>query len=78
MCISLHKEVKLMPTNLSIDTQLLNDALQIGGLRTKKDTVNLALQEFIKKREATEIIALFGEIKYDEDYNYKKMRQRSL
>ena len=65
-----------MSTNLSIDTQLLNDALKIGGLKTKKDTVNLALQEFIKRRKATEILNLFGKIEYDEDYNYKEMRHR--
>ena len=65
-----------MATNLSIDTQLLEDALKIGGLKTKKDTVNLALQEFIKKRKAADILTLFGKIEYDEDYNYKKGRRR--
>ena len=61
-------------TNLSIDTQLLNDALKISGLKTKKDTVNLALREFIKKRKASEILELFGTIEYDEDYDYKEAR----
>ena len=61
-------------TNLSIDTQLLNDALKISGLKTKKDTVNLALREFIKKHKASEILELFGTIEYDEDYDYKKER----
>jgi len=63
-------------TNLSIDTQLLNDALKISGLKTKKDTVNLALREFIKKRKTSEILELFGTIKYDEDYDYKEARYR--
>ena len=66
-----------MATNLSIDMQLLNDALKISGLKTKKDTVNLALQEFIKRRETAEIITLFGKVEYDKDYNYKKMRHRN-
>ena len=63
-------------TNLSVDVQLLNDALKIGGLKTKKDTVNLALQEFIKRRQTAEIIELFGTIEYDKDYDYKKARIR--
>ena len=67
-----------MATNLSIDTQLLNDALEIGGLKTKKDTVNLALQEFISKRKAADILSLFGTVVYDEDYDYKEARQRSV
>ena len=67
-----------MPTNLSIDNQLLSDALKIGGLKTKKDTVNLALDEFIKRRQAADILSLFGAIEYDEDYDYKKARQRGV
>ena len=64
-----------MVTNLSIDTQLLNDALKIGGLETEKDTVILALEEFIKKRKAADILSLFGTVVYDEDYDYKEARQ---
>jgi len=63
-------------TNLSIDARLLDDALKIGGLKTKKDTVNLALEEFIKRRKQTEIISLFGMVEYNEDYDYKRARRR--
>ena len=66
-----------MATNLSIDSELLEDALQIGKLKTKKDTVNVALAEFIKKRKASEIISLFGTVEYDADYDYKKARIRN-
>ena len=65
-----------MATNLFIDTQLLDDALKIGGLKTEKDTVNLALEEFILRRKQMEIISLFGTVEYDEDYDYKKARHR--
>ena len=67
-----------MATNLSIDTHLLDDALRIGRLKTKKDTVNLALEEFIKRRKAAEILTLFGKIEYDADYDYKEARRRGL
>lgn len=36
-----------MPTNLSIDDDLLNEARVLGGHRTKKDTVNEALREYV-------------------------------
>jgi Arc/MetJ family transcription regulator len=65
-----------MATNLAIDEQLLNNALEIGGLRTKKDTVNTALEEFIQRRKAEDVINLFGQIEFDENYDYKKMRSR--
>ena len=65
-----------MATNLAIDDNLLNKALEVGGFRSKKDTVNAALEEFIRRRKAEDIITLFGTIEYNKDYDYKKMRTR--
>lgn len=63
-----------MASNLSIDPNLLNEALTVGGLRTKKDTVNQALKEFIERRKQRQLIELFGELPGDDDYDYKKGR----
>ncbi len=65
-----------MATNLAINDDLLNKALEVGGFRSKKDTVNAALEEFIRRRKAEDIINLFGKIDYVEGYDYKKMRTR--
>jgi Arc/MetJ family transcription regulator len=65
-----------MATNLAINDQLLTNALEIGGFRTKKDTVNAALEEFIQRRKVQEVINLFGKIEFDENYDHKKMRTR--
>jgi hypothetical protein len=48
--------------------------VEIGGLKTKKDTVNAALKEFVERRKQKKIIALFGSMPNDEDYDYKKAR----
>ena len=66
----------VMATNLSIDTNLLETALKTGGLRTKRDTVNLALKEFIQRRKNADILSLFGTVEYDVDNNYKETRRR--
>jgi hypothetical protein len=63
-------------TNLGIDENLLAEAQQAGGLRTKKDTVNEALKEYILRRKQSEIVGLFGTIPYSKDYDYKKHRIR--
>ena len=63
-----------MATNLAIDNTLLKTAQSIANLKTKKDTVNLALKEFIQRREQAKIIDLFGTVEYDESYDYKKQR----
>lgn len=66
----------VMATNLAIDNELLHQAQVISGLKTKKDTVNFALKEFIERRKQIEIIDLFGTIDFDEDFSYKNGRNR--
>lgn len=62
-------------TNLAINSDLLDEALSLGGMRTKKDTVNQALTEFVQRRKQREIAELFGSLPFDEDYDYKKARR---
>lgn len=64
-----------MATNLAIDDQLLKEALVVSGLKTKKDTVNTALKEFVNRRKQQEILDLFGKLDPDQDYDYKKGRK---
>lgn len=65
-----------MPTNLALDDKLLNEALRLGGHKTKKATVTEALQEYIQRRNQLGILELFGKIDYYPDYDYKKERRR--
>ena len=65
-----------MPTNLAIEDNLIIEAQKLGKHRTKKDTVNEALKEYIQRRKQLEIIRLFGKIDYDKNYNYKSGRTR--
>jgi len=65
-----------MATNLAIDDALLSKALKIGGKKTKKDTVNEALREFIVRREQKKVLDLFGTVEYFDDYEPKKARKK--
>ena len=64
-----------MPTNLHIDTELLEKAQRVGGHRTKRDTVNEALREYIQRRKQLDVLKLFGKIAFDPDYDYKNLRR---
>ncbi|RPJ49621.1 MAG: type II toxin-antitoxin system VapB family antitoxin [Acidobacteria bacterium] len=64
-----------MPTNLAIDDQLLEQALEVGGFKTKRETVNEALREFIQRRKRVELTRLFGQVEYSPEYDYKKERR---
>jgi hypothetical protein len=63
-----------MATNLQIDDRLLNKAQKIGGFRTKKDTVNHALAEFLRRREQREIGSLFGTVDFTPGFDHKSLR----
>lgn len=66
-----------MPTNLAVDGDLLNEAKEVGGHRTKKAAVNAALREYVQRRRQTKIIALFGTIEVDLVRDHEKRRRRS-
>jgi Arc/MetJ family transcription regulator len=65
-----------MATNLAIDEKLLDQALGVGGYKTKRETVNEALREFVQRRQRLELTKLFGKVDYDPRYDYKKERRR--
>ena len=65
-----------MPTNLAIDDRLIAEAKKLGRHRTKKEAVNAALDEYVRRRKQQKIVSLFGTIDYDERYDYKSERKR--
>ncbi|MCP5520334.1 MAG: type II toxin-antitoxin system VapB family antitoxin [Verrucomicrobiales bacterium] len=66
-----------MATNLDIERSLLEEAVSLGGHRSKKAAVTEALGEYIARRKQQGILELFGAIDYDEDYDYRKQRRRA-
>jgi len=65
-----------MATNLSVDPELIERALELSGERTKKAAVTKALQEFIARRRQKRVLELFGKLEWDAAYDYKAERQR--
>jgi len=66
-----------MATNLAIDPELLERALEVSGERTKKAAVTKALQEFIARRQQRRVVELMGKLEWDDSFNYKSERSRS-
>lgn len=65
-----------MPTNLAIDDNLLSEALRIGGRRTKRETVNEALREYVERRKRDRALEWLGTFEFDPRYDYKRERKR--
>jgi hypothetical protein len=65
-----------MATNLAIDPELLDKALELSGERTKKAAVTKALQEFIARRQQRRVLELMGKLDWDASFSYKAERSR--
>jgi Arc/MetJ family transcription regulator len=69
-------EATHIATNVEIDPALIQQALLLGGKRTKREVIEEALREYVLRREQQRILSLFGTIEYDEGYDYKEQRAR--
>jgi Arc/MetJ family transcription regulator len=67
-----------MPTNLALDDQLIEEARRVGKHKTKKEAVNAALDEYVRKRRQIRILEAFGTFSVGTDYNYKAERRRNV
>ena len=65
-----------MSTNLALDPELLDLALEVSGEKTKKAAVTKALQEFIARRQQRRLVELFGSLDWDPDFDHKAERSR--
>jgi Arc/MetJ family transcription regulator len=65
-----------MATNLSLDPELIEQAVQVGGERTKKAAVTRALEGYIARRKQKHLLELMGKLEWDESFDYKVERSR--
>jgi len=66
-----------MATNLSLDPDLIERALEVSGERTKKAAVTRALEEYIMRRRQKRLLDLMGKLEWDNSFDYKAERSRS-
>lgn len=65
-----------MRTNIVLNDHLLSEAFKYAKeIRTKKELVEVALQEFVNNRKRKDIRDLRGKIRLSEGYDYKSMRR---
>lgn len=52
-------------TNINLDDSLVRKGMEITGLRTKRELVDLALRELIRKEDQKSILSLEGAIRWE-------------
>lgn len=65
-----------MRTNIVIDDALMKEALTLSGMKTKRDIVNKALEEFVRNLKKKDLREIRGKVRFAAGYDYKKMRSR--
>lgn len=56
-----------MRTNIAIDDKLMNVALKLSGLSTKKDVVEEALKLLVQVKRQSQLKKLRGKLKWEGD-----------
>lgn len=75
MCIyNTHFGVYTMRTNLVLDDKLVDEARKLAGLRTKRETVDAALREFVARRRQQSTLHLVGLDLIDPAYDVRAVR----
>lgn len=64
-----------MRTNVVLDDTLVQEAILLSGVKTKKAVISLALQEFVMSRKRINLMELAGRINFRDDYDYKLCRE---
>lgn len=65
MCFKL----KIMDTTIKIDSALLDDALKLSKLQSKKAVVDEALKQFIDRLRRKAMLELRGNVSWEGDLN---------
>ena len=59
------REDEATRTNIVIDDKLVEKGMKCTGIRTKKDLVDFALRELIRRKERKRILGLKGKLRWE-------------
>ncbi len=63
-------------TNIDLNDKLVAEGMKVTGCKSKKELVNLALEELVAKKSRKKILELEGKVKWIGDIN--EMRKSRL
>ena len=63
-----------MRTNIVLDDSLVQEAFRLTDARTKRELIQLALEELIRVRRKRNLAELAGRIQLRDDFDHKAMR----
>ncbi|MDJ0579115.1 type II toxin-antitoxin system VapB family antitoxin [Crocosphaera sp.] len=64
-----------MTTNISIDEQLIADALKVTGLKTEREVLEMGLKTLIQLKKQEQIKRFKGKLKWEGDLEEMRSNQ---
>ena len=62
-------------SNIVLNEALVQEAIQLTGVSTKRELVDMALRELIRSKKKKSLFDLAGEIDLFDGYDYKASRE---
>ena len=60
-------------TNIVIDQALVQEALELSGLKTRRELIHHALEELVRREKQKQLLKLYGKVDWSGDL--EEMRQ---
>ncbi len=64
-----------MRTNIVLDDRVVEEAMKLTAVRTKREVVDLALRELVARRRQRSLRDLVGRDLIDPDYDVRRVRR---
>jgi len=64
-----------MRTNIVLDDDLVKEAAELTGIKTKRELVRKALKVLIKTHKRKNLLELDGKIQFAPGFDYKALRE---
>ena len=71
---SIRHRVSRMRTTLDLPEDLVNEAKELLGFKSKTDTIVYALTELVRRKKREQLVAMFGKVKIDIDLDRSRRR----
>ncbi len=55
----------MLRTNIELDAELVNEAMKLTRLKTKKELVNYALKELVRKVKRKGLLSFEGKVRWE-------------
>jgi len=67
--------VKMKRTNIVIDEATVRQAMKLTGLKTKREVVNQALSDLVRRKQQKKILSLIGKFTWDGDLQSMRLKR---